>query len=383
MVRAAAIAGLVATSCAPAPTPGPDLGWLSRVAADPDALRPVLDADRDGWIAWHAGRPWDATLPAGPAARAAWDHALLLDDLSALHHAALERLVARWDARGTLPADTAAWAVLAASRACHGAPAGDAPARAAPTPFPADHPALAPRPAAPPVGAPPAPPLMLIDTSAFPHAWRDPCAEAALARALRASAPAQSTDELVDLLFAPWLSAADWDAAVLIAGPEAALAALPSVDALGLTQSDPATTTADAARASVTALSRELDAASAALLSRPGGAVLADLSLLPRQRQRWLADRGRALLQANNPAAALATLEPAIDVGHRGVGPTNAPSVFVLLAHARLGNGRVREALDALQPVADAYPAAAAVREVLADLSALEGLDRLGDSKEL
>jgi hypothetical protein len=371
---------LLAVACA-AP-PRADLGWISQIAADPGALRPVLDVERDGWIAWHDGRPWDARLPAEAAARATWDHALLLEDLSALHHAGLERLVAAWAARGTLPADTAAWGVLAASRVCHGAPLGDAAARAAATPHPADHPALAARPAEAPTGAPPAPAALLTDATS--HVWQDPCAELTLAQALGATPPPATPDDLGALLFAPWLTGADWRAAMQLGGePTAALASLPSADAAGLTRSDPATTAADDARAAVVALGHHLDAASVDLSASPGGPILADLQIIARQRQRWMTDRARALLRAGNTAAALATLEPAVDVTHRGVGPTNAASTFVLLAHARLAAGRAREALDALQPVVAAYPAAAAVREVLGDLSALEGLDRLGDSKEL
>jgi hypothetical protein len=53
-----------------------------------------------------------------------------------------------------------------------------------------------------------------------------------------------------------------------------------------------------------------------------------------------------------------------------------------ILIEAQLRTGHTREALDCIQPLLAAYPAATGLNEVLGDLAILQGLDRYGDSKE-
>ncbi|HMV69250.1 MAG TPA: hypothetical protein PKA64_20550, partial [Myxococcota bacterium] len=115
---------------------------------------------------------------------------------------------------------------------------------------------------------------------------------------------------------------------------------------------------------------------------RPGGAVVSDLGLTDRLRQRWAVDAARDHLAAGRCEAAQALLEPAMDVTSRGVGPANMPSLLVTLAHARLQCNRTREALDALQPLVEVRPEVRAAFEVVADLSVLRGIHRVGDSRE-
>ncbi|MEL6350094.1 MAG: hypothetical protein AAFV53_43745, partial [Myxococcota bacterium] len=68
--------------------------------------------------------------------------------------------------------------------------------------------------------------------------------------------------------------------------------------------------------------------------------------------------------------------------GGRQIGALNPPGLFVLLAEANLRTGRSREALDMLDPLKEAYPEVKGLNETLGDLVVLEGLERIGDSKE-
>ena len=77
-----------------------------------------------------------------------------------------------------------------------------------------------------------------------------------------------------------------------------------------------------------------------------------------------------------------ATLDLARDVTVRDVGPANKPTLYALQAEVRLRSSRTREALDALQALAGAYPEIGGLRELAGDLAILRALDRSGDSKE-
>jgi hypothetical protein len=271
---------------------------------------------------------------------------------------------------------------------------------------------------------------MLVDADG--HRWWDPMSEAALAEGWAARARTgppddpwnQGGDGLAAWLFSPWLDAGDLAVAVASAraacAPIAPLTRADACEAAVLLSANPApdrispfvdpavpppsttpSATAGGAVSTSTGGVRPEDAARAearrvqqrgarealsrwtlALADRPGAAVVTDLQLADRLRQRWAVDRARAELDAGHCAAAQALLEPAMDVTSRGVGPSNAPSLFAVLARARLMCGRSREALDALRVLADARPHARAAYEVVADLAVLRGIHRAGDSRE-
>jgi len=117
--------------------------------------------------------------------------------------------------------------------------------------------------------------------------------------------------------------------------------------------------------------------------SPDGVALLDELDLSGVYRGRVLVAWTREAILADRPHVALATAQLALDASNaRTLGPRNTPAMFALLAEANLRTGRSREALDALQPLQSAYPLVHGLDETIGDLVILEGLGRLGDSKE-
>ncbi len=138
-----------------------------------------------------------------------------------------------------------------------------------------------------------------------------------------------------------------------------------------------------AGREEVSLLDAALDAWDARILEQAPGAgqsVVKDLDLVGHFRQEWLLARARVLLDDDRPLAAAALLQQARVEGAEGLSAANGPALYVVLADAELRGGHVREALHALRVLEEAYPETLGVRETLADLAVLEGLDRNGDS---
>jgi hypothetical protein len=248
-----------------------------------------------------------------------------------------------------------------------------------------------------PLTAAAAEPVLRETAEGFRRSIFDPCVHQTLASVWRQRAlePLGTSDEwkkiaswtdtspeLAGVLFAPWQDALDLQSAVDSAtSPAQLIASLPSMAQAGLSSA----VDREAAQKSV----RKLDGWFASLdesIRRDGiaeGQELVHQLYLPRRlRQQWLVGRARWALETDQPDVALAMIEPAMDVSRRGLGPTNAPEAFALLAEARLRTGRSREALDALRLLFADYPEVTGVAEAIADLSVLEGMDRRGDSKE-
>ena len=114
-----------------------------------------------------------------------------------------------------------------------------------------------------------------------------------------------------------------------------------------------------------------------------GSALLTDLALLDRFRHETLTVAARHLLQLEHPHGAVFLLQHGKDTTTEPISPTNSPHALALSAEAALKTGRARQALDALQPLASAYPELSGLKELTADLAIAQGLDRQGDSKEL
>jgi hypothetical protein len=111
--------------------------------------------------------------------------------------------------------------------------------------------------------------------------------------------------------------------------------------------------------------------------------LITDLKLVAGYRSRALVEYGGRLLDAGQPAGAQAAGLMALDAGSgRRIGALNPPGVFVLLAEASLRLGRSREALDMLEPLLGLHPEVLGIDETLGDLVVLDGMARLGDSKE-
>jgi len=119
------------------------------------------------------------------------------------------------------------------------------------------------------------------------------------------------------------------------------------------------------------------------LAGTQGSALLTDLALLDRYRHEQLMIRARHALQTEQPHGAVFLLQHAKDTTTESISPTNSPHALALAAEAALRTGRARQALDALQPLATAYPELTGLKELTADLAIAQGIDRLGDSKEL
>lgn len=378
------------------PSVDPDaLGWISRVALDPEAFAALVEPDRVAWAALHAHRYHEAHASFREPAhrgRAAWHLAVLHDDLSRLTGHAHHRLYTEWEARGGLPEAARPVASLAAR--CTGVgdaerwlPAGEAvPAALDALELPADHPWSAR--AALHRGAETDPDALLRagalhvePADGFERRFQDPCVHATFARIWTQHAEeapwAPSDDDLGGLLFAPWLTASalahdrERGAVPGLTTP-LALPALPGDDEVQPAR-DLATALDDALRDRSARLARTV--------GPDGLALLRDLALVEGHRQDVLVAHARDALLGGRPrqAATLLQLARSHDMGP---GPLNPPELFVLLAEALLRTGREREALDALHPLLDPHPEVRALVEVLEDLTVLRGLERAGDARE-
>jgi hypothetical protein len=155
---------------------------------------------------------------------------------------------------------------------------------------------------------------------------------------------------------------------------------------LGLDSELPANDDADWARGQVRLLDTALDAWAARAreeASPDGVALLDDLQLVRIFRSRVLLALGRKALLAQHPWQALSFAQLALDLeSSRGINHVNHPGLQAIIIEAQLRTGHTREALDAIQPLLEAYPTLTGLDEVLGDLAILQGLDRYGDSKE-
>lgn len=200
--------------------------------------------------------------------------------------------------------------------------------------------------------------------------------------------PPEGADPLAALLFGPVASAKQLEpeAQRAVEAPGQLGASPAALAALGLEPDLPAADDPDWARAQVRLLDTKLDAWAAKAregASPDGQALLDDLQLVPIFRSRALLAMGRRALRADHPWQALTFAQQALDVENsRGITPVNHPGLRAIIIEAQLRTGHTREALDAIQPLLEAYPALTGLDEVLGDLAILQGLDRYGDSKE-
>ena len=196
------------------------------------------------------------------------------------------------------------------------------------------------------------------------------------------------TDSLASVLFGPVASADQLgsEASRAAEAPRTLGASGPALAALGLDSELPATDEADWARGQVRLLDAGLDAWATQAregASPDGLALLEDLQLVRIYRSRVLLALGRKALLAEHPWQALAFAQLALDLeSSRGITHVNHPGLQAIIIEAQLRTGHTREALDAIQPLLEAYPALTGLDEVLGDLAILQGLDRYGDSKE-
>jgi hypothetical protein len=123
--------------------------------------------------------------------------------------------------------------------------------------------------------------------------------------------------------------------------------------------------------------------AAKAAAGAPGLSLLQELRLVSLYRGHALAGYASRLLDAGQPRSARAAALMALDAGHgRRIGALNPPLLFAALADADLRLGRSREALDMLAPLKEVHPGILGLQETIGDLVVLEGMTRLGDSKE-
>lgn len=435
------IATLALVGCTGTPAPpavqAADLGWATRVVTEPSAFEALMDSSpRDGWTALHAhetraaaaafaaggaGAP-DSVGPAQAGYVRAWvAEAVLQEDLQRLNGLAADRLFTAWAERGSLPAEASLVATLAAQ--CSGLDASrwaqtlpdDARARLL------DRGGAAPDDPSGRVDAVPdsvedrldlharvrggAPATALIDAAPTPilsvakdgitRDWFDPCVHRTLADEARSHLGTDAQAALARLpeaglassLFAPWLDADDLAEQLDASTDLRDLGGYsPRIEqSLGLPRAPATTDDSQSAREEVRALDLRLDATRIALDAQAdadGAALLNQVGVVDRLRQEVLVARARRDLRAGNHRRALATLLLARDVTDRTIGPRNSPALMTLLAEANLRAGRSRESLDALQLLAGRRPEVLGLRELVGDLSVLQGLDRHGDSKE-
>jgi hypothetical protein len=195
-------------------------------------------------------------------------------------------------------------------------------------------------------------------------------------------------DSLAPVLFGPVVAGDQLapEASRAAEAPRTLGASGPALASLGLDSELSTADDADWARGQVRLLDTGLDAwaAQAREAASPDGlALLDDLQLVRIYRSRVLLALGRKALLADHPWQALAFAQLALDLeSSRGITHVNHPGLQAIIIEAQLRTGHTREALDAIQPLLDAYPALTGLDEVLGDLAILQGLDRYGDSKE-
>lgn len=403
----------------------PEDGWISTIVARPEDFTELLArTNHEGWVAYHRGEYALAAEAFGPglAGARAWEAEVALhQDLALLAGTTWERTFTTWGERSVIPEDSAIPLVAALSawdqgdaeraRAWLSRPMSNpehvAAARALASglvELPGDGP-LATRLRehlryrnTDTIGRLTAPfdALLLSEPAeSGSRALYDPLVFGTLARAARtasrtslagqtlADALRSAEPPLAALLFSPWWSAADLEADLAHDGAPFGAHA-PSW--LPDTRAPDAPDDADAARARVSALDAALDAWSAGLLEKAspeGQELLIGLSLVAVYRSQLLLGWARAALAADRPKEALVLAQLAQDLrSPRQIGPTNPPALYAVMAHAELRLGHTRQALDALTPLVAALPLAKGLSETLGDLAVLEGMGRLGDSKE-
>lgn len=411
-----------------------DLGWVSAIVLDPAAYSAVVERGPEGWDAMRAHRYAQAegafADDALGRARAAFALTVLYDDLSRAMGVAVERLFARWDTRGGLPAGDApvvaalaAWCSGGESAGSWAARVPEGPGKAIAAAVALDRPpfsvatpdaygrrmrvhqrargAMDPAPlleaAAQPIvaGPPPPPPrpgrAAKAPPPAFdPEQW-DPCLYRSLSdiwtdRLARstggtgwrsASAFASPTAGLSGTLLAAWPTADDLRAGLHTADRPGLIGARsPLLRQLGVGAAAFSADDAKAAEDEVHTLDAGLDAWSKKLLdqaSDEGAMVLHDVDPIHRFRQEWLLTRARLALDVGHPHRALALLEAARDSGTSEIGTRNAPPLYALLAQTHLRLGETQQAADAIAVLSIAHPEARGVAETVADLVVAEG----------
>lgn len=369
----------------PAPAGPLDRGWVARVAASPTAFHATVDRDRPGWTALHRN-DWAAAWAAGPAARAraaaelATFHRVLAD----LQTEAWGGLVRAWSARGGLPAESALgiWAKMAGVGEL-----GAVGAIQVPSPF----------------GALSGEPGAWMIEHAAGEVWRAEGrvrgGDLAAVESLRELAAEPALREpiaggarvLYDPLVHATLAEAYGRAATPVQGDEAELFSARLDDAGAPADALPAlaisvpteTDDPDGCRATVAALDAHLDPWAGGLKEQEGGGLVDELRLVDGLRSRVLTALAVQALDRGHPGCAAALALDSLDAtSARSVGPLNHPTAFAVLALASMRAGRVREALDALQPLMEPFPETTGAREVTGDLAVLLGMDRIGDSRE-
>ena len=378
----------------PQPVAGPlDGGWPAAILARPESLGEAIETDREGWIRLHRSDLHGALAIGGvPGQRAAVELAQVEQDLALLSAAVWERTFSTWESRSGVPAGSAipVIAALAAAEAGASDRAAGWLARGGDYSDPAvaelaaqlsegleavegsglagciaAHRLARAQQDLAPLSACPAGALITEQTTGHSRALYSPLIFGTLAAV---HAPnAAPVEGLAGLLFSSRWAAGDDG----LTG---------TLTTLGLTAptDDP-----QSARDLVRQLDAHLDAFSGgtSAVNPEGAAVLDELQLVAGYRARLLTDLARR--NRDTPQVALALGQLALDVEHsRSVSTLNPPGLFVILATASFQSGRSREALEYLAPLATSWPELVGLDETLSDLVVLEGLERLGDSKE-
>lgn len=378
MLLGLALAGCTGNNEPAAPvSSGFDASWIREVVQAPASFSSRVEANREGWIAFHQN-DWPGAVGAGgdPAARA---HAALAEFYAVLQLAntsAWSRLSERWQSRGLSNAALVHEFFLAGSWV-----AADGPADAS-----------------------------VLGSGAGKERW-----------ALHAQVRAGTLDASALLPLAtqpvvtenvegterhhydPWIFAtlAIVEANASQANParETSLFSGHLVSDKGsenpkqlpvrrepADHGEAAVADADACRDMIRSMDGELSAWEAQLsgsASPEGRALLDDLRLVDATRSRALVSLAIDAANEKRPGCALALTQLALDhESPRAISPVNSPTLFAVTAQSLLALGRSREALDAVEVLAPHYPAVAALDETIGTLVVLDGLDRRGESRE-
>ncbi|MEE2751379.1 MAG: hypothetical protein VX519_08105 [Myxococcota bacterium] len=402
-----------------------DATWVGQLALNPQQFQTLLDDSRNGWSAYHAGELQKAsTQPGLVKARAHRDLSELHARLGTLGGLAWKSIVATWDTRTGLPTDSGiTWfAALAAMESGDVAQATTWLTMASSVDYPPvsqaaqallkagqfKHMDFATPPSSPllvrlqthiearksgdskPLLTEANRPLLVETGAGHERPFFDPQLPWTLAHTHATAAGKLPSDPLAAVIFTGCPNGDTARSSTLqqahsTAAPHCATDALWTDIGLDLDLTE--TDDQDKVRAFARELDAIIDTWRGSLLERStedGRALVEDLQLVAIFRGRVLIDQALRSLDAGHPRQAQALLQMAQDLSQpRTITPLNPAILYALLAETHLRTGHTREALDALEILVEAFPAAKGIDETVGDLAVLQGLDRRGDSKEL
>lgn len=392
-------------------------GWISEVVLEPGAYERLTQSQKEGWEAFE-NHAYEAAAEAFnepvSRSRAEWSLALLHEDLARLSGYTNESFFAEWDARTSLPNDSAAAVVASLASFCaeSGSLAGWASRTKMGTPGFEMAQAIS-RGRAPwdvegtdvfakrmalhretrvsgdylPLKASGSNPLVVERTNLYERVMYDPCLHRTLAdhwynRAAISlggkdwkAVSALVSAGLTGRVFAPWLTQNDLATELRVSAHAGSLGARsPSLRKLGVGTNPHAGDLSASAEDEITSLDQGLAVWKTTLKEQAppqGLELLESLELIERFRNEWLVTRARYALLDDRSEQAGSYLAAAHRADRQSIDAASSPHLWVLTAHTALLRGDHERTKEALNVIVEAYPEVVALQSMAESLMAL------------